>query len=96
MVAAVNSVPGMHCHAPEGAFYIFANCSDLIGRSTPDGKRIATDADIQTYLLEEHGVAVLAGTNFGLAGYIRISFAASTKTLQEAGVRLQQACRALC
>lgn len=96
MVAAVNSVPGMHCHAPEGAFYIFANCSDLIGRSTPDGKRIATDADIQTYLLEEHGVAVLAGTNFGLAGYIRISFAASTKTLQEAGVRLQRACRELC
>jgi aspartate aminotransferase len=96
IVAAVNDVDGLHCHAPEGAFYIFANCADLIGRKTPDGKSIASDFDFQTYLLEDHGVAVLAGTIFGLPGYIRMSFASSTKMLEEAGARLQRASRALC
>ena len=95
MVAAVNEAPGMHCSAPDGAFYVFASCAGALKRSTPGGSRIETDTDFATYLLEDHGVAVLPGTIFGLPGYFRMCFAASTKSLEEAGARLQRACRAL-
>jgi aspartate aminotransferase len=95
MVAAVNEAPGMHCVAPDGAFYVFANCAAAFNHATPGGKRIESDADFAMYLLEEHGIAVLPGTIFGLPGYIRMCFAVSTKSLEEAGARLQRACRAL-
>ena len=95
MVAAVNEAPGMHCSAPDGAFYVFVSCADALKHSTPGGRRIETDTDFATYLLEDHGVAVLPGTIFGLPGYFRMCFAASTASLEEAGVRLQRACRAL-
>ncbi|MEO5880968.1 MAG: pyridoxal phosphate-dependent aminotransferase, partial [Caldimonas sp.] len=51
IVGRINAIPGLSCHSPEGAFYIFASCAGLIGRHTPAGKTIATDTDFVLHLL---------------------------------------------
>jgi len=95
VVAAVNRIPGLDCHAPEGAFYVYASCADLIGKKTPDGRILATDADFVMYLLESQNLALLQGEAYGLSPFVRISFAASTETLEEGCRRLRLACEAL-
>ena len=95
VVAALNASPGLHCRVPEGAFYTFASCGGVLGRTTPGGLLLRTDADFCAYLLREHHVAVVPGGVLGLAPYFRISYAASTADLQEACARIQRACQAL-
>jgi aspartate aminotransferase len=91
----LNQASGIRCHKPEGAFYVYPSCAGTIGRKTPEGKRIASDEDFVTYLLDSEGVAVVQGTAFGLAPHFRISYATSTATLEEACRRIQRACGAL-
>jgi aspartate aminotransferase len=91
----VNRIPGLHCHAPEGAFYVYASCADVIGRKTPDGKVIGSDADFVLYLLEAQNLALLQGEAYGLSPFFRLSFAASMDTLEEGCARLRLACEAL-
>ena len=69
--------------------------SGAIGRSTPQGKRIGSDEEFVTYLLENEGVAAVQGSAFGLSPYFRISYATSTELLEEACRRIQRACAAL-
>ena len=57
VVEMLNKAKGLHCHKPEGAFYVYPSCAGAIGKTTPDGKKIATDDDFVTYLLEAEGVA---------------------------------------
>ena len=95
VVAALNASPGLRCRVPEGAFYTFASCEVVLGRTTPGGILLRTDADFCAYLLREHHVAVVPGGVLGLAPYFRISYAASTADLQEACARIQRACQAL-
>lgn len=95
VVAMLNQAKGIHCHTPEGAFYVYPSCAGVIGRKTPQGKVIANDSDFVTYLLEAEGVAVVQGEAFGLSPYFRISYATSTETLKEACTRIQRACAAL-
>lgn len=95
VVEALNKCPGLSCHRPEGAFYVFPSCAGVIGKRTPDGKVIETDEDFVTYLLEAEGVAVVQGSAFGLAPYFRISYATSTEALEEACRRIHRACEAL-
>ena len=95
IVAMLNQTRGIACRTPEGAFYVYPCCQGVIGRTTPEGKTIATDTDFVTYLLESEGVAVVQGTAFGLAPYFRISYATSNEALEEAGRRIQRACAAL-
>ena len=95
VVAALNASPGLRCRVPEGAFYTFASCGGVLGRTTPGGLLLRTDADFCAYLLREHHVAVVPGGVLGLAPYFRISYAASTADLQEACARIQRACQAL-
>jgi aspartate aminotransferase len=66
-----------------------------MGRKTPEGKVLNTDEDFATYLLDREGVAVVQGAAFGLAPYFRISYATSTKVLEDACRRIQRACSAL-
>ncbi|MEC8911925.1 MAG: pyridoxal phosphate-dependent aminotransferase [Chloroflexota bacterium] len=82
VVAGLNSIEGIDCATPKGAFYAFPNVEGT-GMSS---------ADFSNRLLEEAGVAVLAGESFGKygAGYIRLSFANSTENLQEAISRIKQ------
>jgi aspartate aminotransferase len=95
VVAMLNQAAGMSCRTPEGAFYVYPSCAGVIGKTTPDGTVLETDTDFVTYLLDAEGVAVVPGTAFGLAPYIRISYAAATEALEEACRRIQRACAAL-
>lgn len=95
VVAALNAIPGIACRVPEGAFYTFADCGGLIGKTTPKGQLIESDDDFANYLLEEALVAVVPGSAFGLSPYFRISYATSELELEEALKRIKQACDAL-
>jgi len=95
VVDALNKCPGLSCHRPEGAFYVYPSCAGTLGKKTPQGKVIESDEDFVTYLLEAEGVAVVQGSAFGLAPYFRISYATSTEALEEACRRIRRACEAL-
>ena len=95
VVAMLNQAPGLVCHTPEGAFYVYPTCAGVIGKSTPDGKTIESDDDFVTYLLEAEGVAAVQGSAFGLSPCFRVSYATSTALLEEACGRIQRACVAL-
>ena len=95
VVSMLNQASGLTCATPEGAFYVYPSCAGLMGKKTPEGKAIETDEDFVTYLLESEGVAAVHGEAFGLSPYFRISYATSTKALEDACQRIQRACAAL-
>ncbi len=92
VVKMINETNGLSVDMPEGAFYVYPDCSELIGKRTSSGQKIESDTDFATYLLESQGVAVVPGVAFGLSPYFRISYATSTEALAEACRRIQQAC----
>ncbi|MGD9511929.1 MAG: pyridoxal phosphate-dependent aminotransferase [Geminicoccaceae bacterium] len=95
VVEQLNRAPGLRCHRPEGAFYVYPSCAGAIGRRTPAGKLLATSAEFAAALLEEEGVAVVHGTAFGLDPYFRISYATGTGLLEEACRRIIRFCERL-
>jgi aspartate aminotransferase len=95
VVDMLNAAPGITCHKPEGAFYVYPSCAGTIGKVTAQGKVIKNDDDFATYLLEEEGVAVVQGSAFGLSPHFRISYATSTEALREACTRIQKFCTKL-
>ena len=95
VVENLNMIEGISCPVPEGAFYVYPNISDLIGRTTKNGKVILTDEDFCTALLEEVGVAVVFGSAFGLSPNFRISYATSDNLLFDACKRINKFCRSL-
>ena len=95
VVAMLNQTYGIQCLTPEGAFYVYPKCDELIGKRTKDGEDLDTDVDIAAYLLEAEGVAVVPGEAFGLSPFFRISYATETALLREACTRIQRACEAL-
>ena len=90
VVSMLNQARGINCPTPEGAFYVYPSCADLIGKKTPAGKVIETDEDFVSELLEAEGVAVVHGSAFGLGPNFRISYAASEEMLEEACTRIQR------
>ncbi len=92
VVDMLNAAEGIECLKPEGAFYVYPSCAGVIGKITPDGKKIETDEDFVTYLLESEGVAAVQGEAFGLSPYFRVSYATDTESLKEACTRIQRAC----
>jgi aspartate aminotransferase len=92
---ALNAVPGLSVLAPEGAFFVYANCAALIGRVRPDGRPLATDSDVVDWLLESEGVAAVDGPSYGLSPYFRLSIAASDAVLADAVQRIARAVAAL-
>jgi aspartate aminotransferase len=95
VVAWLNAIPGVTCHRPEGAFYVYPSCAGVIGKKTPDGQVLASDNDFVLYLLESQNLALLQGEAYGLSPFFRISFAASMEKLEEGCRRLRLACEAL-
>ena len=95
VVAELNAIPGISCHSPEGAFYVFPSCAGVMGKTTPEGKTLATDEDFVMYLLESQNLAVLQGAAYGVSPFFRISFATSVETLKEGLRRVRLACEAL-
>ncbi len=92
VVKMLNETPGLHCHQPEGAFYVYPGCQGLIGAKTPTGAVLKNDEDIAGYLLEAQGVAVVHGAAFGLSPHFRISYATNIGVLEDACRRIQNAC----
>lgn len=95
VVSMLNKAAGLSCPRPEGAFYVYPDCSGLIGKTTPGGQVLATDEDVAAYLLNAEGVAVVHGAAFGLSPAFRISYATSTAVLEDACRRIQRACAAV-
>lgn len=95
VVAGLNAIDGITCRKPEGAFYVYASCAGLIGRRTPGGETIDSDSTFCRYLLEQHDVAGVPGSCFGLAPFFRLSYAASEQDLREAIRRIANACKEL-
>ena len=92
VVEKLNSIEGISCAIPPGAFYVYPNCSGIMGSKTPDGKLIDTDEKFMTYLLESEGVAGVQGEAFGLSPYFRLSYATNEKILIDACNRIEKAC----
>lgn len=82
-----NKIPGMSVVAPDGAFYIWPNIKSFIGK-TLNGVKIENSSDFSKALLEKEKVAVVPGVEFGLEGYIRVSYALSKDRMSEAITRI--------
>tara|TARA_B100001121_G_scaffold10774_1_gene8929 strand:+ start:35 stop:1237 length:1203 start_codon:yes stop_codon:yes gene_type:complete len=95
VVSRLNEIDGITCSKPDGAFYVFPNCKGILGKITPNGKKISSDEDFMTYLLEDQGVAGVHGSAFGLSPYFRLSYATSDDILEDACNRIQLACSKL-
>ncbi|GAA4334528.1 pyridoxal phosphate-dependent aminotransferase [Variovorax defluvii] len=95
MVKLLNDTPGLGCEVPAGAFYAFASCEGLIGKTTPAGTVLHTDEDVAMALLDEAGVAIVHGSAFGLGPYIRIAYALDDASLRRACEAIQGFCRSL-
>jgi aspartate aminotransferase len=95
VVELLNQAPGIRCHRPEGAFYVYPSCAGVIGKRTQGGAELDDSESFARYLLEAEGVAVVHGAAFGLDPYLRISYATATELLEEACRRIIRACEAL-
>ena len=95
VVSRFNAVDGLSCRTPQGAFYVYVNVQDLLGKTTPQGQVLESDVDVAAYFLEGANVAVVPGTAFGLAPYFRVSYATATQALVKACDRIEAAVNAL-
>ncbi|NIL17390.1 pyridoxal phosphate-dependent aminotransferase [Pseudomonas sp. AN3A02] len=92
MVKLLNDTPGLTCISPAGAFYAFASCTALIGRTSAGGRVLHSDEDVALALLEEANVAVVHGSAFGLGPYIRIAYALDDASLRQACEAIRNFC----
>jgi aspartate aminotransferase len=95
VVSMLNQARYIRCPTPEGAFYVYPSCAEAIGRTSPSGKTIESDADFVSELLETEGVAAVQGSAFGLGPNLRISYATSNALLEDACQRIQRFCAEL-
>jgi aspartate aminotransferase len=86
IVKALNTLPGVTCQPASGAFYAFADVSGAI-----KALGLADDNAFAAHLINTVGVAVVPGSGFGAPGHMRISFACSLKTLENAVERMRRA-----
>ena len=95
VVSMLNQAKGIKCPRPEGAFYVYPDIAECIGKTSAGGTKITNDEVFATALLEETGVAVVFGAAFGLSPNFRVSYATSDAVLREACSRIQRFCAAL-
>ena len=79
---------------PQGSFYVYVCCNNLIGKKKKDGTEINNDIDLSDYFLDE-GVAVVPGEAFGCSNFFRISFATSNENIDEGCKKIISACKKL-
>lgn len=94
-IAILAQAPGLKVIVPNGAFYIFPDCSALLGRVAADGTKIATDADLVQYILRQKGVALLDGGSYGVPGTFRLSFASAPDEVREGCEAIKSICEEL-
>ncbi|WP_440908276.1 pyridoxal phosphate-dependent aminotransferase [Candidatus Pelagibacter sp.] len=95
VVKALNDIDGINCLNPDGAFYVFPSCKELMGKKDSSGKEIKSDTDFVQSLLENSGIAVVQGSAFGLEGFFRISYATSMENLKKALEKISSFCKSL-
>jgi aspartate aminotransferase len=87
MTELLEKVPGVQAHVPDGAYYVFADFSQLLSKKYR-GEAVATTQRLAELLLEEFGVATVPGSAFGREGYLRLSFAISEADIRKAMERV--------
>jgi aspartate aminotransferase len=90
IVGRLNAIAGILCMNPHGSFYVFPDVSKLFGRSYL-GKTISNSSDMAAYLLDEAGIAVVPGVDFGHDDHIRLSYATSLNKIEEGMERIKRA-----
>ncbi len=89
VVDALNSMEGVRCRSPEGAFYVLPNVRGLLGRSYKDTP-LTSSVQLSEILLNDFRVAAMPGAPFGAEGYIRMSFATSREQLRKGLERFRE------
>ena len=89
IVKRINSIPGVSCIVPNGAFYVMMNIEQLIGK-TLGGKLIENDDDFAVALLEKALVAVVPCSGCGMKNFVRWSYAASMENIEKGLDRLEK------
>ena len=92
VVSMLNQARGLKCPTPQGAFYVYPSCEGAMGKVSRSGVTISSDEVFATTLLDEEGVAVVHGAAFAMSPAFRISYATSTKDLEDACTRIQRFC----
>ncbi len=87
-VELLRAVKGLKISNPDGAFYLWPDIRGVLGR-TYNGKKLVTSSDFSSALLESQNVAVVPGIEFGLDGFVRLSFALKEARMVEAIQRIQ-------
>ena len=95
VVSMLNTAPGLNCHKPEGAFYVFPAIHGCIGKTSRSGVAITDDESFVTALLDEEGVAAVHGSAFMYPGHFRVSYATDTESLRKACERIKHFCEGL-
>ncbi len=94
IVDRLNGMPGIRCHSPEGAFYVFPNIARLYGKRY-QGKPITNSTEFSAFLLDAARIAVVPGVEFGNDNHIRISYATSMVNIEKGMDRMAEAIAAL-
>jgi aspartate aminotransferase len=95
-VSLLSTIDGLKIVPPDGAFYVFPDCTALLGKHAPDGTLIATATDLTHYILRTTGVALIDGHAYGLPGTFRLSFASSFDDIRDGCEGIRTACESLC
>ena len=91
MVKLLRAIPHVSCREPKGAFYAFPDLGVYVGKTTPEGKTLATDAELCDWLLDAGKVAVVPGSGFGAPGHVRLSYACSMQNIENGVGRMARA-----
>ena len=90
VIEGLNSIEGVVCNNPTGAFYVFPDMSSFFGKSY-EGKTITNASELAIFILEKGKVALVTGEAFGSSSTVRISYASSKESLIEAIKRIKNA-----
>ena len=95
MFDELNSLDGVDCDMPGGAFYMFPDFSSYLNRQTKDGKILQDTFDLSDYILDTANVVTVAGDGFGAKGYLRLSFATSAEIIKNGIKRIEKSLKEL-
>ena len=90
MFEQLNSLNGVSCSMPGGAFYMFPDFSHYLNKETKEGKILQDTFDLSDYILDTASVVTVAGDGFGAKGYLRFSFATSKEIIKEGIKRIRK------
>jgi aspartate aminotransferase len=94
IVKRINSMPGVKCFRPQGAFYVFPDFSAYWGKRAGE-KTINSPCELAEYFLDEAQVATVPGEDFGSTSHIRLTYANSLEEIEKGCDRIEAALRKL-